>query len=48
MSPHDPPAPGSATDQDTPLGELDVFAEHWREQDIAAKPIHFLDQRTVR
>ncbi|MER6960385.1 enoyl-CoA hydratase/isomerase family protein [Streptomyces sp. NPDC000618] len=30
------------------LQELEVFAEHWREQDIAAKLTHFFDQRAVR
>ncbi|MFC4504986.1 MULTISPECIES: enoyl-CoA hydratase/isomerase family protein [Streptomyces] len=30
------------------LRELDVFAEHWREQDIAAKLTRFFDQRAVR
>ncbi|SER51580.1 Enoyl-CoA hydratase/carnithine racemase [Streptomyces sp. yr375] len=28
--------------------ELKVFAEHWHEQDIAARLIRFFDQRTVR
>lgn len=28
--------------------ELETFAEHWREQDIAAKLIHFFDTRGVR
>ncbi|MEV1067118.1 enoyl-CoA hydratase/isomerase family protein [Streptomyces sp. NPDC050263] len=30
------------------LQELDVFAEHWHEQDIAAKLTRFFDQRAVR
>ncbi len=30
------------------LRELDVFAEHWREQDIAAELTRFFDQRAVR
>ncbi|MGW1785346.1 enoyl-CoA hydratase/isomerase family protein [Streptomyces sp. NPDC002143] len=30
------------------LRELDVFAEHWHEQDIAAKLTRFFDQRAVR
>ncbi|MFJ2113150.1 MULTISPECIES: enoyl-CoA hydratase/isomerase family protein [unclassified Streptomyces] len=28
--------------------ELDIFAEHWHEQDIAAKLTHFFDQRATR
>ena len=38
-------------DPDTPsalLRELDLFAEHWREQDIAARLTHFFDQRAMR
>ncbi|MEU4226981.1 enoyl-CoA hydratase/isomerase family protein [Nonomuraea sp. NPDC026600] len=38
-------------DPDTPsalLRELDMFAEHWREQDIAAQLTHFFDQRAMR
>ncbi|MFK0156582.1 enoyl-CoA hydratase/isomerase family protein [Streptomyces sp. NPDC090499] len=30
------------------LRELDVFAEHWRERDIAAQLTSFFDQRAVR
>lgn len=30
------------------LRELEVFAEHWREQDIAARLTHFFDQRSMR
>ncbi|MFI6698240.1 enoyl-CoA hydratase/isomerase family protein [Streptomyces sp. NPDC050509] len=33
---------------DALLRELDVFAEHWRERDIAAELTRFFDQRAVR
>jgi enoyl-CoA hydratase len=33
---------------DALVRELEMFAEHWREQDIATKLTHFFDQRVMR